>query len=220
MSDGVLPCPYPSSQPNNVVPTPGTLVDQGDRVVGGVAYRWYEWSATCILNGSPGAPVTHNFTAEVWWLPSAGIAFDDVTGHRQTSGILASVRVDTTPNSSTEPTTTLNPDVANPTSGIEFRSPSSNIHCEIDYGPPYSTSGAFCFSAAPPQSATLSDTGTYRTCSGESCLANPALNEIELPYGQRISLGPFSCTSATAGMTCLANGEGFKISRSGITAAA
>jgi hypothetical protein len=120
---------------------------------------------------------------------------------------------------SSGPTTTLNPAIVHPTSGIEFRSPTANIHCEIDYGPPYSHNAAFCFSAVPPQSATLSDTGTYNTCTGITCLANPGEGELELPYGQSISLGPFRCTSSTLGMTCTANGKGFEISRSGIVTA-
>ena len=64
----------------------------------------------------------------------------------------------------------------------------------------------------PSQSATLSDAGTYSTCAGPTCVANPGLGEIELPYGQQISLGPFLCTSSTGGMTCTANGKGFEIS--------
>jgi hypothetical protein len=126
----------------------------------------------------------------------------------------------TTPQTTTpQTTTTINPAIAHPTSGIEFRSPSSNIHCEINYGRPYSRNIVFCFSAVPPQSATLSDNGTYTICTGTKCLANPGLGEIELPYGQDISLGPFRCTSSAGGMTCTANGTGFEISRSGIVAA-
>ncbi|HWT80108.1 MAG TPA: hypothetical protein VN648_15080, partial [Candidatus Methylomirabilis sp.] len=65
----------------------------------------------------------------------------------------------------------------------------------------------------------MSETGSYRTCTGTTgptCLANPGLGEVELPYGQDISLGPFRCISSTVGMTCTANGTGFQISRSGI----
>jgi hypothetical protein len=116
-------------------------------------------------------------------------------------------------------TTTIDPAIAHPVSGIEFRSPSGNIHCEIDNGPPYPDHQAFCFSGSPAQSATLSDTGTYTTCTGTTCLANPAVDEVELPYGQSVRLGPFVCTSSTAGMTCTANGKGFEISSSGIVPA-
>ncbi len=218
MSTGVLPCPYPSSPPGDVVGTPGTLVDHGDRTVGGVLYRWYEWSDTCSLDTTPGTPVT--FDAQVWWLPSAGIAFSDVVRHPEVIGILGSVRVDlSATGSETTTTTTINPDITHPTSGVEFRSPTANIHCEINYGPPYPRNLAFCFTAVPPQSATLSDAGTYSTCAGPTCVANPGLGEIELPYGQQISLGPFLCTSSTGGMTCTASGKGFEISRSGVAPA-
>ena len=143
MSTGVLPCPYPSSPPGDVVGTPGTLVDHGDRTVGGVLYRWYEWSDTCSLDTTPGTPVT--FDAQVWWLPSAGIAFSDVVRHPEVIGILGSVRVDlSATGSETTTTTTINPDITHPTSGVEFRSPTANIHCEINYGPPL-----------PPQSGIL-----------------------------------------------------------------
>ena len=195
--------------------TPGTLVEQGDRTVGGVPYRWYEWSDTCNLDGMPGAPITHTFDAQVWWQPSARIAFSDVAGHPEVTGILGSVRVDL-PATGSETTTTINPAITHPTSGVEFRSPTANIHCEINYGPPYPGNLAFCFTGVPSQSATLSDAGTYSTCTGPTCLANPGLGEIELPYGQQISLGPFLCASSTGGMTCTANGKGFEISRSGI----
>ena len=116
-------------------------------------------------------------------------------------------------------TTTIDPGIAHPASGVEFRSPSANIHCEIDDGPPYSSSEAFCFSAVPPQHVTLQVSGTYTTCAGETCLANPGLGELELPYGQRVALGPFVCVSAPGGMTCTSGGRGFTISRAGISPA-
>jgi hypothetical protein len=121
--------------------------------------------------------------------------------------------------SGSQPTTTIDPAISNPVSGIEFRSPTANIHCEIDYGPPYPRNTAFCFSAVPPQSATLSETGSYNSCTGNTCLANPGLGEVELPYGQAVILGPFRCSSYTSGMTCTAQGKGFEISRSGIAPA-
>jgi hypothetical protein len=123
------------------------------------------------------------------------------------------------PTTPSETMTTINPTITNPTSGIEFRSPTGNIHCEIDYGPPEPNKGTFCFSFVPPQSATLSVVGTYSTCIGATCLANPGVGEMVLPYGQQISLGPFLCASSTGGMTCTSNGQGFKISASGIVKA-
>jgi hypothetical protein len=90
----VLPCPYPDTRGNDVVFTPGTLTDQRDRTVGLVTYRWYKWSATCNLAGEPGTPVTGSFDAQVWWIPSAGVAFVDVTGHPEVTAILGSVHID------------------------------------------------------------------------------------------------------------------------------
>jgi hypothetical protein len=104
------------------------------------------------------------------------------------------------------------------TSGIEIHSPSGNINCQINSGPPYPQKLVFCFTGAPPQSVTLSESGTYATCTGAQCLANPA-QPVELPYGQSVLLWPFRCTSAPEGMTCTANGKGFQISKSGITTA-
>jgi hypothetical protein len=115
-------------------------------------------------------------------------------------------------------TTTVDPRIAHPTSGIEFYSPTRNIHCEINYGAPYSDQEALCFTGDPAQSATVAVTGNYKTCSGQGCLANPAPDEVELPYGQNVVLGPFRCMSAATGMTCTANGKGFEISRAGIVA--
>jgi hypothetical protein len=100
---------------------------------------------------------------------------------------------------------------------VEFYSPSHNVNCEIDYGAPYPDKQAFCFSSTPDQSATLSVSGSFTTCSS-NCQANPASNAVELPYGEAIVLGPFKCRSADAGMFCTANGKGFQISKSGITA--
>ncbi len=88
-STGVLDCPYPGSQPQDHVLTPGTLADQADRTVGGLTYRWYEWSAAC--SSATGGPVSHRFDPQVWWLTTPGAAFVDVTGHPETATILASV---------------------------------------------------------------------------------------------------------------------------------
>lgn len=118
--------------------------------------------------------------------------------------------------SAPETTTTVAAAIANPRSGVEFRSPSGNINCEIDNGSPYPDQRAFCFSAQPPQSATMASDGIYRACTGLKCLANPAMNEVVLPYGQKIALAPFVSSSSTTAMTCTAGGKGFEISRSGI----
>jgi len=143
---------------------------------------------------------------------------------RSTSSATTVPRVSTTAGPTTSPTppgptTTINPAIAAPVSGVEFYSPSHNLNCEIDYGAPATNQTAFCFSGDPPASATLSTSGTYQTCSGTQCLANPGQGAVELPYGQTVTLGPFACTSSTSGMTCTADGKGFQISRSGVAAA-
>jgi hypothetical protein len=104
----------------------------------------------------------------------------------------------------------------NPPSGVEFFSPSRNINCQMDYGPPYTDKQVYCQSVSPPQSVTLSTVGTFETCIGTRCLGNPATNSITLGYGNDIVLGPFRCLSGTNGMTCTASGSGFRIARDGI----
>jgi hypothetical protein len=108
-STGILDCPYPAQPPDHVL-TPGTLANQASRTVGGLAYRWYEWSATCNPSAtSPtGQPVTHRFDPQVWWLATPGAAFVDVTGHPETAGILASVH----PTAVDPPTTAVHPAAA------------------------------------------------------------------------------------------------------------
>lgn len=60
-------------------------------------------------------------------------------------------------------------------------------------------------------------TGSYTTCTGEQCLSNAGLGTPTLAYGTATGVGPFVCESSTAGITCTADGKGFRISRSGIT---
>ncbi len=99
-----------------------------------------------------------------------------------------------------------------------FLTPSRNISCEINSrqsdNAPDST---YCQSNTPPQSVQLSADGTATICNGESCLGNPGIGTPVLGYGQRSSLGPFTCMSDTGGVTCtVASGRGFTISNSGI----
>lgn len=212
MSSGALPCPYPSSNPEDVVLDPGTLVDRGDRSVGGVTYHWSEWSATCNLNGTPGAPVTHTFDVQVWWLPSAGIAFFDVADQPQITEILDTVHRYVPPPTTTTTTT--------PPASIDFHSPTGNIHCAIRTGGAPASDLVHCFTLVPAQSVTLLPNGTYTTCSGASCLAAPGAAEIDLTYGQAVGRGPFNCTSTFNGTICTAaDGRGFEISRSGVAPA-
>ena len=215
MSTGVRACPYTGSNPGEVVLNPGTLVNHADRVVGGITYQWYEWSATCNLNGSPGAPVTHTFDAQVWWLPSSGIAFTNVADHPEITEILDTVHRYVPPPTTTTtkiPTTTT----TTPETNIQIHSPTGNIHCGIHAGLAPSSNFVHCFTEVPPQSVTLSPNGTFSTCAGATCLATPNPAEVDLLYGQAAKGGPFSCTSTFNGMICTVNGKGFEISRSGV----
>jgi hypothetical protein len=104
-------------------------------------------------------------------------------------------------------------------SSTEFFSPSKNISCEIDNGASSAMTGAFCLTMSPPKSVQLKSDSTLTECTGVSCLGNAGENTPTLAYGQSISLGPFTCASSTAGITCtLANGDGFLISSSATTA--
>ncbi|OBA74537.1 hypothetical protein A5641_27555 [Mycobacterium sp. 1554424.7] len=102
-----------------------------------------------------------------------------------------------------------------------FLSPSRNIGCEMDYQRGRDIPDeAYCQSTAPPQSVHLSTDGTFKTCTGESCLGNAGEGTPTLPYGQTATLGPFSCRSEAGGVTCkVTSGRGFSISNAGITPA-
>lgn len=114
-------------------------------------------------------------------------------------------------------TTGLGEALLHPTSGVEFFSPSNNISCTILDGPPYPGQSVYCQTEIPPQSVTMSASGSFRTCTGSSCLGNPSPPAPVLYYGDSVVLGPFRCESETVGMTCTASGAGFRISRAGIT---
>lgn len=90
-SSGTLPCPVSSENPANQVGAPGPLTGQKVVTVGDVSYRWYQWSATCVLNGTPGPTITYRFNPQVWWLSKPGVAIVDVTGVKAQS-LLASVQ--------------------------------------------------------------------------------------------------------------------------------
>lgn len=102
-------------------------------------------------------------------------------------------------------------------SGGIFLSPTGNIDCEVDYQRAGQTV-AYCQTQTPPESVRMDATGSYTTCKGVQCLANPDPGNPTLAYGTATGVGPFLCTSATTGVTCTANGKGFQISRSGIVA--
>jgi len=113
---------------------------------------------------------------------------------------------------------------ANPYSGGDashvqfFRSPSGNIHCEIDFARAGLPDGAYCMTANPTSHVLIrSDGSLARVCTNDpSCGSNGPQDEAVLPYGQSAALGPFTCLSQESGMTCTASGRGFTISSSGI----
>jgi hypothetical protein len=119
----------------------------------------------------------------------------------------------TSPPSTTTTKSTLPPQTA--TQGF-FYTPSKNISCELDSGGSTGQS-AYCFSLTPPQHATMDASGVVQKCQGEMCLSNPPLGTPVMAYGTSMTLGPFTCLSATTGVTCTVSaGMGFKISTSGI----
>lgn len=97
-----------------------------------------------------------------------------------------------------------------------FRSPSGNISCEVFYKRSGVTE-AYCQTVKPARSVTLASNGSYQTCTGEQCLGDGPEDTITLEYGQATEVGPFHCESATTGVTCTADGKGFRIANSGIT---
>ncbi len=62
--------------------------------------------------------------------------------------------------------------------------------------------------------------GTFLACQGQTCMAHPAPTCRSCPPCRSVFLGPFTCSSATDGMTCLAGDRGFRISKTGIVPAA
>jgi hypothetical protein len=100
--------------------------------------------------------------------------------------------------------------------GGEFLSPSGNISCEVDYHRAGLTR-VYCQTAQPARSVSMGVNGRYTTCTGEQCLANAGDGTPTLAYGKATGVGPFRCQSAATGITCAADGQGFRISTSGIT---
>jgi hypothetical protein len=153
--------------------------------------------------------------------PSAAVA---------TSSASAPVTTATSPVAASAPAVTTAPTTAVPTAapsatlvpmqtaaGGEFLSPSGNISCEVDYHRAGLTQ-AYCQTGTPPRSATMGVTGKYTTCTGQQCLGNPGTGTPTLAYGTATGVGPFRCESAVTGVTCTADGKGFRISAAGVTA--
>lgn len=102
-----------------------------------------------------------------------------------------------------------------------FRSPSGRIHCEMSYQRQSDIpDGAYCTAATPtlPSSVGIGADGSMRiVCTNSwSCGSNGPTDEVVLPYGQTATLGSVTCLSEESGMTCTADGRGFKISSAGI----
>lgn len=140
------------------------------------------------------------------------------TGTPSSAVTTTTASASTAPRSTTSSTTsaTLVPQTATAT---EFYSPTKNISCEIDnnVGPSGSVE-TLCLTIMPARSVTLQTDGSLTECTGQQCLSNAGVGTPRLSYGSSITLGPFTCKSARAGVTCtLANGDGFLISTSGTT---
>ena len=122
----------------------------------------------------------------------------------------------TTAVSTAAPGTTLVP--MQTAAGGEFLSPSGNISCEVDYHRAGLTR-VYCQTAKPARSVTMGANGRYTSCTGEQCLGNAGDGTPTLAYAASTGVGPFRCESAAAGITCVADGKGFRIATSGITPA-
>jgi hypothetical protein len=64
----------------------------------------------------------------------------------------------------------------------------------------------FCQTDSPPQTVRMSTDGSFKTCSGETCLGNAGEGTPTLAYGLTAGVGPFNCRSETSGITCTVTG--------------
>ena len=75
----------------------------------------------------------------------------------------------------------------------------------------------YCQTNNPAQSVRLSTSGSFKSCTGDSCLGNPGQGTATLAYGQTAGIGPFNCRSEASGVTCtVTSGRGFALSSSGV----
>ena len=108
---------------------------------------------------------------------------------------------------------------------LTFRSPSGNISCAIFIGdsdearcdlhalsPSFTRRPAECdLDWGESFGIGAGDAKGYLLCHGDT-VADP--DAMELGYDQTVTLGPFTCNSATSGMTCTNDaGLGFTVSR-------
>jgi hypothetical protein len=97
-----------------------------------------------------------------------------------------------------------------------FYSPTHQLNCEIQYHAVNLFDEVFCENAS--QAVTMDAGGGLTNCTDSGCVGNPGIGTATLAYGQTAAIGPFSCLSATSGMTCsVGSGRGFTISTSGVT---
>lgn len=109
---------------------------------------------------------------------------------------------------------------------LSFHSPSGNIHCAIITGdwaearcdifeltPSYRKRPADCDMEWGNSFAVGAQGGGYLPCVGDT-VADPG--GFVLDYGREVSLGAFTCTSLSTGMTCTNGmGHGFSVSKRG-----
>jgi hypothetical protein len=100
-----------------------------------------------------------------------------------------------------------------------FLTPSRNLGCEMDYGRGQGMPDqTYCQTDSPPQTVRMSTDGSFKTCTGDTCLGNSGQGTPTLAYGQTAGVGPFNCRSESSGVTCtVTSGRGFTISNAGIT---
>ncbi len=105
--------------------------------------------------------------------------------------------------------------------GCAFLSPSGHISCEVNYHYYDLPDSAYCqwVDRGTGYSVTLHPNGLFESCFQADCVGNPGQNTPTLGYGQTAAVGPFTCLSATSGVTCTAapSGRGFTISSEGIS---
>lgn len=92
---------------------------------------------------------------------------------------------------------------------LEVRRPTTDASClAYQPGSPYRTAVA----------VTMSASGKLSICRGLRCIGNAPEHTPTLAAGRSIELGPFRCTSLTAGVRCIVTklGHGFRLSTLGV----
>lgn len=104
-----------------------------------------------------------------------------------------------------------------------FVSPSGRIGCQVDHNYYSVPDSVYCQWDNHPatqgsHSATLYPNGSFDSCYQASCSSGNwgASYPPTLAYGSAVSLGPFTCSSDTGGVTCTAGGRGFLINSDGV----